>query len=352
MRIALVSTPHVAVPPRAYGGTELVVHELARGLARAGHDVTLFATGDSEGADVRWIYERAVWPPAPGPEAAHCREAARVIAREGFDLVHAHSPSMLDHAEALGAPLVYTLHHVRTEGLLAKYLAHPRVEYVAISARQAQLHPELQCHVVHHGLDPEAHPLGAGEGGHALFIGRLAWCKAPDVAAEAARLAGVELVIAGNVHAEPDDPPGWPEELARVLASPGVRRAGPVGGERKRRLLAGARALLMPIRWEEPFGLVMIEAMLSGTPVVAFPTGAAPEIVEEGLTGFLVKDAEEMAAALRRAGSLDREACRRRARARFSSSRMVRDHLRVYHAALSAPAGGPALAEEEQSHAT
>jgi glycosyltransferase involved in cell wall biosynthesis len=336
VRIALVSTPFVPVPPRAYGGTELVVHELVRGLARAGHDVVLFATGDSDGPDVRWLYERPVWPPDQTAELLHCRAAAREIRREGFDLVHGHMPALLAVADDLGAPLVHTLHHHRDERLLRLYQAHPRTKYVAISARQAQLAPELRMHVVHHGLDPERHPLGHGEGGFALFVGRLTWCKAPDDAITAARRAGVELVIAGERHQEPEDPPGWWDQVQRALAQPGVRHLGAVGGHQKQRVLGAARALLMPIRWEEPFGLVMIEAMLSGTPVIAYRRGAAPEVVEDGVTGFLVDDVAGMAETLGRVGSIDRERCRRRARERFSSSRMVADHLRVYHAALAA----------------
>jgi glycosyltransferase involved in cell wall biosynthesis len=349
VRIALVSTPFVAVPPRAYGGTELIVYELARGLRRAGHDVTLFATGDSEGPGVRWLYERAVWPPEPRVDALHCRAAAREIARDEFDLVHAHSPGFLDAAAELSTPIVYTVHHVRDEELQRTYLGHPLVQYVAISARQAQLSPGLANHVVHHGLDPEAFPAGRGESDRALFIGRLSWCKGPDVAVAASRQAGVELIVAGELHHEREDPPGWAAEVDRLLSQPGVRRVGPVGGERKQRLLGSARALVMPIRWEEPFGLVMIEAMLSGTPVIAFPRGAAPEVVEEGVTGFLVNDAAEMADALLRAGELDRDACRRRARERFSSARMVRDYLRVYRAAI-ASARRPRVGAEEQCH--
>jgi glycosyltransferase involved in cell wall biosynthesis len=349
VRIALVSTPFVSVPPRTYGGTELVVHELVRGLSRAGHDVVLFATGDSEGPDVRWLYDRPMWPPDPDVELLHCRAAAHVIAHERFDVVHAHAPSFLAFEEELGAPLVYTVHHARDEELLRRYIRSPRVHYVAISGRQARLSPEVRAHVIHHGLDSEHFPPGRGEGDYALFIGRLSWCKGPDVALEAARLAGLELVVAGGIHAEPEDPPGWHEWISRALAAPGVRRVGTVGGQRKLRLLGAARVLVMPIRWEEPFGLVMIEAMLSGTPVVAFRRGAAPEIVEDGLTGFLVDDAAEMAHALERARGLPREPCRRRARERFSAVRMVRDHLRLYERLLDvSPRFGRA---EEWSHA-
>jgi glycosyltransferase involved in cell wall biosynthesis len=353
VRIALVSTPFVAVPPRAYGGTELVIHELARGLGRAGHQVTLFATGDSDGRDVRWLYERPVWPPDHRAGRRHCRASAREIASEGFDLVHAHASSFVEFADALDVPVVHTMHHARDEALLGQYLEHPSVRYVAISGRQAALVPELECAVIHHGLDPASMTLGRGEGGYALFLGRLSWAKGPDLAVRAAREAGFELVVAGQAHAEPDDPPGWRRDLDRVLASPGVRRVGGVGGERKRRLLGGARALLMPIRWEEPFGLVQIEAMFCGTPVVALRRGAAPEIVEDGVTGFLVDDPAALAEALRRAAALDRDACRRRAIERFSTARMLRDHLRVYHAACAAssvPRRAPAA--EGWSHAT
>lgn len=348
VQIALVSTPFVAVPPRGYGGTELVVHELARGLVAAGHQVTLFATGDSHGPDVRYVYPHAVWPPDPQAELRHCAAAARAIAREPFDVVHAHAPALLPLASALGAPLVYTLHHARDERLTAAYVAHPEVDFVAISGRQAQLHPELACQIVHHGLDPARYPAGRGERDDAVFLGRLVPCKAPDVAVAAARRAGIPIRLAGAVHAG-DATPAWQAALGAALARPGVLHLGTVAGDRKLELLAGARALLMPLRWEEPFGLVMIEAMLCGTPVLAFPRGAAPEVVEEGVTGFLVDGEEEMAAVLAGLGRFDREACRRRAQARFSARRMVRDYEQLYRRAAAARHGG--AGPEEASYA-
>ena len=323
-----------------------MTYELARGLARSGHDVTLFATGDSSGEDVRYVFHDPIWPPDPYAELLHCHEAAREIAREGFDVVHAHCPALLAFADDLGAPLVYTLHHDRDERLARIYVRRPHAHYVAISARQASLHPELACHVVHHGLDPARFPLGSGAGDYAAFLGRLSWCKGPDIAVEATRRAGVDLRIGGELHAE-EDPRTWVEELERTLQAPHVHRLGSVGGRRKLELLADARALLMPIRWEEPFGLVMIEAMLCGTPVIAFPRGAAPEIVDDGLTGFLANDVDEMAAVLSSLGGFDRAACRRHAQARFSSARMVGDYARIY-AGVAAAARPLAMAEESR----
>ena len=346
VRIALVSTPFVAVPPRGYGGTELVVYELVRGLTGAGHRVTLFATGDSLGPDLRFVYPRPVWPPDRQAELHHCAGAARAIARERFDVVHAHAPAMLPLASAHGAPLVYTLHHARDERLTRMYVRYPEVQYVAISGRQAALEPELSCQVVHHGLDTTCYPAGRGERDDAVFLGRLVPCKGPDVAVAAARRAGLPIRLAGSVHPL-DTTPEWRATLAAALGRRGVQNLGPVGGARKMELLGGARALLMPLRWEEPFGLVMVEAMLCGTPVIAFPRGAAREIIDEGVTGFLVDGEDDMAAALARVGRFDRDACRRRAHARFSAGRMVSDYERIYLAAAGLGPVGP----EETSYA-
>ena len=329
VKIAIVSTPSLPVPPRCYGGTELVIHELVCGLSRAGHRITLFATGDSQARDLRFVYREAVWPPDPGAERIHCSQAARDIARERFDVVHAHAPAMLAFASVLGAPLVYTIHHDRDERRADLYASLPDVHYVAISARQAELLPELDCDVVHHGLDPDRFPPGRGEGDYAAFLGRLVPAKGPEVAIAAARAAGVRIRLAGQVHRE-DVTPGWHDLIDRALGQPGVEHVGPVAGEAKVRFLGAARALLMPVRWEEPFGLVMIEAMLCGTPVIALAGGATPEIVDEGVTGLVVQDEREMAGALRAVTAFDRGACRERARERFSAARMVRDYERVY----------------------
>ncbi len=336
MRIAIVSTPFVAVPPPRYGGTELVVDALSRALVRAGHDVSVFATGDSRAPGLRAAFEAPVWPPDPYTELLHCRFAADEIAADAFDVVHAHVPSMIAFADTLPTPMVYTLHHALEPALTRFYERVRDVRRVAISWRQAELSKPPAHAVVHHGLDPGLYPEPSVGGDDAFFLGRLSWCKAPELAVEAARRAGLGIAVAGRVHAEDPCPPGWVDEvLTPALAQRHVRWLRGADLRMKQRAFARSRALLVPLRWEEPFGLVMIEALLAGCPVVASPRGAAPEIILDGEDGFLVRGAREMASALHRAARLDRRAIQARARARFSSDRMAADYLAVYRDAVA-----------------
>ena len=334
----------MAVPPPRYGGTELVVDALARALVRAGHEVAVFATGDSRAPGLRAAFEAAVWPPDPYSELLHCRFAAEeILADDGFDVVHAHSPSMVGFADALPVPMVYTLHHALDPTLARFYARVPGVRRVAISWRQAELSEPPAHAVVHHGLDPALYPgLGAG-GEEAFFLGRLSWCKAPEMAIEAASRAGLPIAVAGRVHAEDPCPAGWVDDvLTPALARSHVRWLRGADLRMKRRAFGRARELLVPLRWEEPFGLVMIEALLAGCPVIASPRGAAPEIIRDGEDGFLVRGVREMASALRRADRLDRRAIQARARARFSADRMAADYLSVYRDAVAAHPRRPA----------
>ncbi len=334
MRIALLSTCAVSVPPRAYGGTELVIAELAKMLTRLGHDVTVYATGDSNPeADLRWHFRSPVWPPNDMVELRHSAFAWKSICEEDppFDVVHAHHAPAIAFSVVGQVPTVLTLHHDRVDRLVPYYGDFRAVAYVAISRRQADLVPEMAVrHVVHHGLDPDLYQAGDGRGGWAAFVGRLAPEKGPDVAIDAAMQANVPLHIGGRPHWVNEA--YFESEIAPRLARAGrlVTWHGEVSFAPKLEILRGARVTLFPLRWEEPFGLAMIESMLVGTPVVAFARGAAPEIVEEGVTGFLVHDAAQMVDRIRRAGNLDRVRCRERARERWSSLRMARDYERVY----------------------
>lgn len=341
MRIAMVSTPFVPVPPTGYGGTERVVHELVEGLVGAGHDVVLFATGDSRTTgQLRFLYPEAQWPPRPLVELSHASWALSRVDREDFDVVHVHCATALAVQRLVpGTRLAYTLHHEQTDELSDYYRVHEEPFYVAISAAQASREVPLpRLEVIHHGLNPELFECREGAREHVGFIGRFSRVKGPHTAIDVAERAGLPIHVAGEIH-EMDGDFGEREVLPR-LAKPHVTFHGPIGMEEKVPFYRDARALLAPIEWEEPFGLVFIEAMLSGCPVVAFPRGSVPELVEEGVTGFVVESDERMADVIRPGGPLegfDRKRCRERASERFGRDTMVRNHERLYRRMVSDP---------------
>jgi glycosyltransferase involved in cell wall biosynthesis len=334
VRIALISTPFVSVPPSKYGGTELVVAELVHGLSKD-HDVTLFATGDSkiEGCQVEALMPAAVWPPEPYAELSHAAWAmGRIVASE-FDVIHAHVPAAVAFAPFTEVPMVYTMHHERERPLIRFYSHHlGRFTPVAISRRQCQvLLGRSDCQVVHHGLDVARYPAGPG-GDSVSFLGRLSPEKGPHLAIDAARAAGRRIRVGGKPHWKDGD--FFDREMRGRLAERHVEYLGEVGHEAKTELLGTSAATLCPIQWEEPFGLVLIEAMLCGTPPVSLPMGSAPELIEHGVTGFLARDVADMARILRdEVPRFDRHACRERAARQFSRERMVRDYLQVYERA-------------------
>jgi glycosyltransferase involved in cell wall biosynthesis len=338
LRVALVSTPFVPVPPPGYGGTELVVAELARALTARGVEVVVYSTGDSilPGIEVRSYFPKAQWPPDKEPEQVHATWALRDIAKDplGFDIVHVHTPRAVEMARLCPYPVVCTLHHDFHQELTDLYLRAPQVHLVAISRAQARAEPAKVSAVVHHGLDPRRF-IPRRDQGYLLFLGRYDKDKGVAEAIEAAVRAKLPLVMAGRPH----DLDYYEREISPLVKKHGVIEVGPVGGERKAALLARARALVFPVCWDEPFGLVMIEAMLSGVPVLAFSRGAVPEVIEDGRTGVLCDDVTEMVAAARIAEKLfDRELIRRTAAQRWSASRMATDYLALYRCAIEATA--------------
>lgn len=334
LRVALVSTPFISVPPTGYGGTELVVAELAKALHARGVEVVVYATGDSEleGIEMRSVFTEGQWPPNADIERTHATWALRDIGNDplGFDVVHVHTPCAVEMARLCPYPVVCTMHHDADKELTDLYQRAPRVRLVAISRSQARRERAKVSHVVHHGLDPARfHP--KSDQGYLLYLGRYERVKGVTHAIEVAERANLPLVMAGRPH----DQEYYDREVAPLVRKRGVLEVGPVGGERKALLLARARALLFPVEWDEPFGLVMIEAMLSGVPVLALSRGAVPEVIDDGRTGVLCDDPTEMVAAARIAETFfDRKAIRRIAEERWSSQRMAHDYLHIYRSAI------------------
>ena len=340
MRIAQVAPLWFPVPPHDHGGTERVVHDLTEALVARGHDVTLFAAEGSltratlrpQGPAVSTI------PGAPPgmPNAAECVMLDRVAAEaDRFDVIHCHTE--LYHAAVLrGARerLCMTIHWRADEADRRAYFSHfDDLAVVAISkSQEAALPPGNRAGVVHHGIPADRLRVAPRAEGRLAFIGRMTDQKRPDRAIEIAERAGLPLDLAGTV--DVGNPTYFAERVEPRLGGR-IRYVGPVDEAGKQALLGGADALLFPIDWPEPFGLVMIEAMACGTPVIAWRKGSAPEVVEEGVTGFLVESVEEAAAAVPRARALDRRHVRARFEARFTASVMAASYERAYEAILA-----------------
>lgn len=338
MRIGIIAPPWIPVPPPTYGGTESVIDRLARGLVRAGHEVLLAAAANSTCPVERLSGTAAARVGAP-VSTTSVSELRHVItsyaAMVDVDVVHDHTmcgPVYQRHI--VGAPVVTTNHGPFDDSLNCVYGALPDVPVIAISNSQASTARGVNiAAVIHHGIDVETVPQGLGRGGFASFLGRMTPDKGPREAALIARAAGVPLKMAAKLR-EPAEVEYFDAEVKPLLCSD-VEYVGELGEREKLELVGSSFALLNPLQWREPFGLVMIEALAAGTPVVATPAGAAPEIVDDGVTGYLRNGPAELAAALTWAAALDRSACRAAARTRFATERMVHDHVQLYSKVLA-----------------
>ncbi len=336
MRIGLIAPPWTPIPPNLYGGIELVVDQLARGIQAAGHDVLLYATGDSTCPVPRqWVL-----PQAEGqrigmavPELRHVIHAYEAL--QECDVVHDHTMMGPFHSEHYpGLPVATTIHGPFNEDLQDLYRAQSgRVPLIAISHAQHRAAPDIPvARVIHHGIDASLFPLGDGggdaDGPYVVFLGRMADDKGAHRAVRIARRAGIRILMAAKMR-EPWEKRYFAEQVEPLLG-PDAQYLGEVSHRRKLELLTGASALLFPIRWNEPFGMVMIEAMACGTPVLAFPEGAAPEVVADGSTGFLCEDEDAMVGAIHRLGELKRADCRLAVEGYFSTQRMVAEHIELF----------------------
>ena len=336
MHIGLIVPPWLPVPPPSYGGTEAVVGALARGLVATGHEVSLFTTGDSTcPVPIDYVYEQAERDRmgATIPELYHTLAGYEALA--DCDVIHDHTVAGLFVAARLGrARVVTTNHGPFTEELKKIYGAvDDRVAIVAISRDQASRAGTVKISaVIHHGLDPGEFEAGPGQGGYLLFLGRMSPDKGVETAARVARASGRRMLIAAKM-AEPGEKRYYEERIEPLLGDD-VMYLGEMDFEGKKVLLANAVALVNPIQWPEPFGLVMVEALASGTPVLTFHNGAAAEIVEDGVTGYVCRDETEMIKAVSHLDRLDRRECRRAFEDRFTADRMVRQYVALYEDTL------------------
>jgi glycosyltransferase involved in cell wall biosynthesis len=338
MRIAQIAPLFERVPPRHYGGTERVVSYLTEELVRLGHDVTLFASGDSV-TSAKLVASRATALREAAAEgmiddftAPHVLELGEVLdrARE-FDVLHYHNGYLhFPMSRLLRVPHVTTMHgRLDLPELHPLFRAFSDVPLTSISNHQREPLPFANWSAtVYHGVPTDLLSLGTGRGGYLAFLGRISPEKRVDRAIQVAERVGIELRIAAKV--DDADRSYYEDRIRPMLQHSRVKYMGEIGEKEKAEFLGNARALIFPIEWPEPFGLVMVEALACGTPVIAFRRGSVPEIISDGETGFIVDSVDGAVAAVQRLETLDRAQCRRVFEARFMARRMAEEYLAVY----------------------
>ena len=349
LRIAMVAPPWFDIPPRGYGGTESVVGNLVNGLVEMGHHVTLIASGEDRTSAQRFlqVYEK---PPSellgdPIPEMIAAVEAERYLRDLDVDIIHDHSLAGPLHARFREAPTVVTMHGP-VDGRNGDYYARlgRDIHAVAISKAQRRLNTRIRwAATVHNAVDVASFTADASKDGYVLWLGRFNPDKDPQLAIKAARACGRRIVLAGKRNEAPEKE-FFDREVAPWLG-PKVEYVGEADAALKRELLAKAAVLAFPIQWEEPFGIVMAEALASGTPIAAFGRGSVPEVIVDGKTGVIAADADDFPRALEAAAALDPADCRADALARFDTPVMAAGYVRAYQNVAGFPAAGSAQRE-------
>ncbi|MBM4283680.1 MAG: glycosyltransferase family 4 protein [Deltaproteobacteria bacterium] len=331
MQVAQIVPPWIPVPPRDYGGTELAVAALIRGLQAQGVEVALFAARNSTLLPAQGPFSEGFWPPDKFSENLHLAYAFQRLQAHPPQVVHSH----LENAAGFWAvglprvPLVVTLHTPLNPVKLEYLLSFPGLQIVVVSAFQARLlagHPGL--HLIHHGLPLADYPFANNKEDYFLFLGRIYPDKGLHTAIRLVQETGGRLVVAGPVF--PPDQPYFETQIRPHLDGRAIRYVGPADFARKVELLGKARALVLPVEVEEAFGLAMLEAMACGTPVLAYGRGAVPEVVADGVSGFVVHDFEEMKRRLADLPRLDPRRCREHVQTHFSWEANVLAHLSLY----------------------
>jgi len=334
MRIAQIAPLQVAVPPRNYGGTERVIANLVEALVQLGHDVTLFASGDSQTSAelVPGAPEAFNFDPAVDACAYHVAMLSDIYRQaDRFDVLHSHLDYLtLPFTRWTTTPTVLTLHGRLDQLPQQRVLqAFPEANYVSISKSQQCSIPHLNwVGIVHHSVDVASFPFTSTSGDYLAFVGRISPEKGPEHAIAIAKKAGIPLKIAAKV--DPGEKRYFNEVVKPLVDDPLIEYLGPVDERRKRTLLTNARALLLPIRWDEPFGMVFIEALACGTPVLTCPRGSVPELLRDGVTGYARCEDAELAQAAKRVHTISREGCHAYAKRHFDIHRLALEYVNIY----------------------
>ena len=333
MRVALVAPPFLPVPPVKYGGTELFIAQLAEGLQSSGIDVVVYTNGASTvPVRKRWLYDDQEWP-----LTGHLRESLKDLNHASWavhdaassDIIHLHNSAALMFTRYVNANIVYTVHHSHEPPLSQLYRFFPLVEYVMISDYQCRHDKMLHMRTIHHGIDLDIYRLQKRKQDYLCFLGRVAPIKGTHIAIEVARKSGIPLKIAGEI--QPMFQDYFDQQIKPHLDGRFIEYVGEVDLAGKNELLGNSLGMLFPIQWDEPFGLVMIEAMACGTPVLALPGGSVPEVVRDGISGYCCRTPEEMALRARNLpGEFDPVSLRLYCQQYFSLERMVADYLGLY----------------------
>ncbi len=334
MRIAQIAPLQVAVPPKNYGGTERVIASLVEALVQLGHDVTLFATGDSQtSAELApYIPEALDFDPSVDATAYHLAMLADIYHQaDHFDVIHSHLDYLaLPFSRWTTVPTVHTMHgRLDLPHQQAVFPAYRDCNYVSISKKQQSFLPQLNwVGTVYHSVDVNAFPFKEKPGDYLAFIGRISPEKGPEHAIAIAKAADIPLKIAAKV--DPKDREYHEQVVEPLLDDPLIEFLGPVDEERKRDLLINSRALLLPLEWDEPFGMVFIEALACGTPILTRPRGSVPEILRDGVTGFACGSDEELVEAAKRIDRVSRAGCREYAKRHFDIHRLALEYVNIF----------------------
>jgi len=332
MRVALISPPFLPVPPPKYGGTELFIAQLAEGLKASGIDVVVYTNGESTvDVETRWLYKNSQWPLRGEvfdniEDFNHASWSIHDAAAD-CDIIHLNNvPALMFTRFVKGGNFVYTVHHVHEDHLSRLYHYFPQVEFITISDFQRERETMSRMRTIHHGIDLSWYPLQTRKQEYLSFLGRIAPIKGTHLAIEVAKKSGIPLKIAGEV--QPIFRDYFETKIKPHLDGKFIEYVGEADLAAKNELLGNSLAMLFPIQWNEPFGLVMIEAMACGTPVLAFPGGAVKEVVSDGISGFICQSLDEMATRARSIpGVFKPTAVRQYCQQYFSVDRMVADYL-------------------------